>query len=37
VLGLDHFGASAPASVLGREFGFTAKEVVERAKRLLLG
>ncbi len=37
VLGLDHFGASAPASVLGREFGFTAEEVVERAKRLLLG
>ena len=37
VMGLDHFGASAPASVLGREFGFTAEAVVERAKRLLLG
>ncbi len=37
ILALDHFGASAPASVLGREFGFTAEMVVERAKRLLLG
>ena len=37
VIGIDHFGASAPASVLGAEFGFTARRVVERAKRLLIG
>jgi transketolase len=35
VLGIDHFGASAPAEVLQREFGFTAENVVKRAKALL--
>jgi transketolase len=35
VLGIDHFGASAPAEVLQREFGFTADNVVKRAKALL--
>ncbi|MDO5536335.1 MAG: transketolase [Desulfovibrionaceae bacterium] len=34
VLGLDHFGASAPGGVLAREFGFTADNVVERARAL---
>jgi transketolase len=28
VIGLDHFGASAPAEVLYREFGLTAENVV---------
>ena len=35
VLGIDHFGASAPADVLQREFGFTVDDVVQRAKALL--
>ncbi|HZX70460.1 MAG TPA: transketolase C-terminal domain-containing protein, partial [Rhodanobacter sp.] len=35
VLGIDHFGASAPAEVLLREFGFTVENVVKRAKALL--
>ncbi len=35
MLGIDHFGASAPAEVLLREFGFTVDNVVERAKKLL--
>jgi transketolase len=37
VLGIDHFGASAPAKILLAEFGFTAERVVERARRLLAG
>ncbi|HEX6206777.1 MAG TPA: transketolase [Actinomycetota bacterium] len=32
---LDRFGASAPAEVLFREFGFTPEQVAERARRLL--
>jgi transketolase len=32
---LDHFGASAPAKDLAREFGFTADKVAERARRML--
>lgn len=35
VLGIDHFGASAPAEVLLREFGFTVENVVKRARALL--
>jgi transketolase len=35
VLGIDHFGASAPADVLLREFGFTVENVVAKAKALL--
>jgi transketolase len=35
VIGIDHFGASAPAKVLLREFGFSAENVVARARRLL--
>ncbi|AGG90961.1 transketolase [Rhodanobacter denitrificans] len=35
MLGIDHFGASAPAEVLLREFGFTVDNVVARAKALL--
>ncbi|HMM67238.1 MAG TPA: transketolase [Dokdonella sp.] len=34
VVGLDTFGASAPADVLYRHFGITAEEVVERVKSL---
>ncbi|MDQ6647734.1 MAG: transketolase [Pseudomonadota bacterium] len=35
VLGIDHFGASAPAKKLLQEFGFTADNVVKRARALL--
>jgi len=36
VLGIDHFGASAPADVLLREFGFTVENVYARAKALIV-
>ena len=35
VIGIDTFGASAPANVLFKEFGFTIENVVEIAKELL--
>jgi transketolase len=35
VLGIDHFGASAPAKTLLKEFGFSADNVVARARALL--
>ena len=35
VIGLDHFGASAPAPKLFQEFGFTVENVVKRAKEVL--
>ena len=35
VMGLDHFGASAPYRVLKEQFGFTAEAVAERALKLL--
>ena len=35
MLGVERFGASAPADVLLREYGFTVDNVVARARRLL--
>ena len=35
VLGIDRFGASAPAAVLLREFGFSVEHVLKRAQALL--
>jgi transketolase len=35
VVGLDHFGASAPGSILMREFGFTVENIVQRTLTLL--
>jgi transketolase len=35
VIGLDHFGASAPGPVLMREYGFTVENVCKRAMALL--
>jgi transketolase len=35
VVGLDHFGASAPFQTLYDKFGITAKTVVEKALALL--
>jgi transketolase len=34
VLGLDHFGASAPAETLYQEFGLTAERMADAFKRL---
>ena len=35
VLGIDHYGASAPAAILFKEFGFTAQAVVDAAMRVI--
>jgi transketolase len=35
VIGLDHYGASAPAGTLFEQFGFTTENVYRRAKALL--
>jgi transketolase len=37
VIGLDHFGASAPAETLYEKFGVTVEQTVSQAKRLLAG
>jgi transketolase len=37
MVGIDHFGASAPYEILYDKFGLTADKVVETAKRLLVG
>lgn len=34
-LGIDHFGASAPANILFEEFGFTVENIVAQVKELL--
>jgi len=36
IIGIDHFGASAPAGILFEQFGFTADNVYARAKSLLV-
>jgi transketolase len=35
VISLDHYGASAPAGILFKEFGFTVENVVNTARKLL--
>ena len=35
VIGLDRYGASAPAGTLVKQFGFTADNVYQTAKNLL--
>ena len=37
VLGVERFGASAPADILLREYGFTIDNVASRARTLLSG
>ena len=37
VVGIDHFGASAPAEVLYREFGLTAENVAATAVESMKG
>jgi transketolase len=36
IIGIDHFGASAPGAVTLREFGFTAEHVAETLRALIL-
>jgi transketolase len=35
VLGVDHFGASAPCNVIAEKFGFTPENVVKIAKEMV--
>jgi transketolase len=35
IIGLDHFGASAPGATVMREFGFTAERVADVARRVV--
>ncbi len=35
IVGIDHFGASAPAKVLFPQFGFTAEKVIEAVEKVL--
>jgi transketolase len=35
IIGLDHFGTSAPAGTIFERFGFTAENVYQRAKALV--
>ena len=35
VIGVDRFGASARGNVLLEKFGFTAENIVQRAKKLM--
>ena len=35
IIGVDHFGASAPGPIVMREFGFTPEHIVETAKALV--
>ena len=35
IVGLDHFGASAPAATIFEKFGFTASRVADVARRVL--
>jgi transketolase len=35
IVGIDHFGESAPAKVLFAKFGFTAEKVIEAVDKVL--
>ena len=35
IISIDHFGASAPASLLKNAFGFTPKQIADRAQKLM--
>jgi transketolase len=37
IIGLDHFGASAPASTIFEHFGFTAARVTDVARKVVAG
>jgi len=35
IIGIDHFGASAPANVLFEKFGFTINNIIKKAQELI--
>ena len=35
IIGIDHFGASAPGDIVMKEFGFTVENVVKKAEELI--
>jgi transketolase len=35
MIGIDHFGASAPANVLFDKFGFTVDNIIRKAQELI--
>ena len=35
IISIDHFGASAPAGTLFKQFGFTVENVVEKALKVV--
>ncbi len=35
IIGIDHFGASAPGAILAEKFGITVKNVYEQARALI--
>ncbi len=35
VIGIDHYGASAPANILFKEFGFTVENVIDTARKVM--
>jgi transketolase len=35
IIGIDHFGASAPGNILLKEFGFTSENILARVRSLL--
>jgi transketolase len=35
IISLEHYGASAPAGTLFKEFGFSVENVFEKARKLL--
>jgi transketolase len=37
IVGIDHFGASAPAKPLFQQFGFTMEKVIEAVEKVLAG
>jgi transketolase len=37
IIGIDHFGSSAPANILMEQFGFTRDNIVQKALALLRG
>ena len=37
IIGMESYGASAPAEILREEFGFTPENIIRRARRLLAG
>jgi transketolase len=36
IIGIDHFGASAPGNILLKEFGFTSENILPRVRSLLM-